>query len=146
MMTLPGTMCQETIRSSNGGEVLPWIPDGPYSLYTHGRRLLYESHSLQGQHRYSGDFPRGIGHQGKTTPQNGAARAVTGCCGFPCAGAPDPDRCPSAPASHIFSRSSPLWDNLCPSLGKKIARVPPLGGISCGDGFLWFPLLRGARL
>ena len=36
-------------------------------------------------------------------PPKGGFRAVMGCYEFPCAGAPNPDRCPSAPATQNFA-------------------------------------------
>ena len=55
-------------------------------------------------------------------------RAVTGCCGCPCAGSPDPDWCPSVPANQSFSRGSPPERNACPGHSPIFYRVPHLGG------------------
>ena len=72
-------------------------------------------------------------------PPQGGGHAVTVCCVCPCAGAPNPDWCTSALATQSFARGSPLWNNLCSGLRNKIARGPPLEGMSCGYGFCGFP-------
>ena len=85
-----------------------------------------------------GEFVPGPRGKNLGVPLQGGCCAVTGFCDCPCAGAPNPNRCPSAPATQNFARGFPLWENLYPASEKNIG-VPPQEGCPAVAGFCGCP-------
>ena len=74
---------------------------------------------------------------------------MTGCYGCPCTGAPEPDWCPSAPATKCFSRGSP-YGRICAPAARpssapiipgepNLPRGTPLGVVAYG---IWGPVIQ----